>query len=70
MLQSIGIQLISLTGYVSGTRYVSGLLPTGYEVTIWDSAYSDKTKYSIRFGLPSSGRPYFGSNDTYFTVPD
>jgi hypothetical protein len=65
LLQLIGVKELSMTGPTS----VSGILPTGFEVTLWTDAYGDKTKYSGRFGLPAPGQPYFGSNETYFTVP-
>lgn len=58
LLRCIGVDEFSL----QGDAYVSGLLKSGYEVTIWTDAYDKKDRYSARFGMPLPGRPYFGSH--------
>jgi len=63
LLECIGAE-ISL----ESEGYVSGILKSGYEVTIWTEAYEKKDRYSARFGMPLPGRPYFASNDTYIEV--
>jgi hypothetical protein len=64
MLRFLGASALSM----AGDSYVSAILGSGYEVTIWASTYGDPTKYGVRFGRPLPGRPYFGSNDTYFEI--
>jgi hypothetical protein len=64
MLAFLGVKELSM----QSQEYVSGILPTGVEVTIWTDDYGDRTKYGVRFGKPDPGRSYFGSNDTYLQV--
>jgi hypothetical protein len=60
----LGAEEISL----STSKYVSGKFGSGAEITIWPNTYDKANCYGIRFGKPLSGRPYFGSNDSYFEV--
>jgi hypothetical protein len=64
MLIYLGAGEISLltSDYVSGTFY------TGAEITIWPNTYNKQSCYGIRYGKPLPGRPYFGSNNTYFEI--
>jgi formylglycine-generating enzyme required for sulfatase activity len=64
MLRTLGVTQIS----AQTTGYVSGILASGYEVTVWRWSYSRASCYGVRFGLPEPGRPYFGNNDTYFEI--
>ncbi len=64
MLQYIGAEKISLLT----STYVSGIFQSGAEITIWPNTYDKQSCYGIRYGRPLSGRPYFGSNDTYFEI--
>jgi len=53
---------------ISNPSYISGSLSSGYEVTIWPRTYDQPGCYGIRFGQPLPGRPYFGTNATYFQI--
>ncbi len=64
MLYSIGVN--KLTSIEKG-NYCSGMLNKKIEVTIWLNDYGKTDHYGVRYGHPD--KSYFGSNDTYFTVP-
>jgi hypothetical protein len=64
MLIYMGANKISLLT----STYVSGTFSSGAEITIWPNTYNKRYCYGIRYGKPLSGRPYFGSNDTYFEI--
>jgi hypothetical protein len=51
-----------------GPDYVSGVFSSGAEITIWPNTYNKRSCYGFRYGEPLPGRPYFGSNDTYFEI--
>jgi len=53
---------------IEGPDFVGGILPTGTELTIWVRTYGKRHLYGVRYGAPAPGRPYFGTNDTYFEV--
>jgi hypothetical protein len=64
MLIYLGAEEISMLT----STYVSGKFGSGAEITIWPNTYDKKSCYGIRYGKPLPGRPYFGSNDTYFEI--
>ena len=64
MLESMGVVQFS----ISSPSHLSGMLSNGYEVTIWPNTYNRAQCYGVRYGMPAPGRPYFGTNATYFEI--
>lgn len=68
ILQYLCADLLHEGDYPDGVFYVCGLLPTGYEITLWSPTYLKDDRYGVRFGKVLDYHAHFSSNTTYFEI--
>jgi|GEM_PF-1011052 len=54
--------------YPEGTISVCGVLPNGYEITLWTPSFALVNGYGVRYGKVSENHAYFGDNYIYFEL--